>query len=425
LPEIPVEGTDHEVVNLLNGFRQSVIDDPSDAGKWGALGEAFLANEFTAEALACLRRAQQLDEQSSRWPYLVGVTLEKTSPDESITCLRKAIANGGLRGPYLSAVRLRLAEGLARREEFGEARPLFEEERTRNVYPARAAYGLATTLLAAGDYSGCVRALEAVRGNEQARKKAASLMALAYRFLGAEDRAEQWQKQARAYPDDAPWIDPFAADSAAYIVGRRLRFQSANVLEQMGRLREAGELLAALAEDYPDARSYSALGFNLLLQQRNEEAGQAFRRTLALDPMHFSANYHLGLVLFRKAEKMEAGDHHQEALPLLREAVDRFTVALEEKPDHSNAHLLLGRSLGFLGHKEEEIAHLQRAVDVWSDNYDAHYYLGLALAEAAQKDAAIQHLREAQRLAPSGDDNASRALERIQKEEKTGTGPGQ
>src|ERR1700752_4930448 len=90
-----------------------------------------------------------------------------------------------------------------------------------------------------------------------------------------------------------------------------------------------------------------------------------------------------------------------------RSAAENARQALERKPDHGLASMILGLCLARLGQQEEALRYLRQAVQCRPDAVEPALYLGQTLAEQGRVKEAWICLEQAQRLA-SADDSRPR-----------------
>src|SRR5712692_10313212 len=70
-PPIPAGLTDPPARKVVEDKRQAVLAARRSGKAWGELGMAFHAHDAAAEAVACYRRAMDLDPKDARWPFLL------------------------------------------------------------------------------------------------------------------------------------------------------------------------------------------------------------------------------------------------------------------------------------------------------------------------------------------------------------------
>jgi tetratricopeptide (TPR) repeat protein len=110
---------------------------------------------------------------------------------------------------------------------------------------------------------------------------------------------------------------------------------------------------------------------------RWEDAIEAYRRVVAVDPSYAAAWNNLGLLLHRLGRQDEA-----------RQA---YMAALEQDPNCCEAAYNLGALSEDGGDTDEAIRCYRRALTLSPDFADAHFNLAGALARAGQSAAAVEH----------------------------------
>jgi tetratricopeptide (TPR) repeat protein len=134
---------------------------------------------------------------------------------------------------------------------------------------------------------------------------------------------------------------------------------------------------ARLRADELDAEQWFDLGLELEVTSP-EEARDAYRRALELDPVHLDTRVNLGRLL------QEAGRHE--------EAAAHYRAILEGHPDHATAWFNLGVALEDLGRTRDAIKAYQEAIRVDRKMADAYYNLARLYVLAGKKAAALRYL---------------------------------
>ncbi len=115
-----------------------------------------------------------------------------------------------------------------------------------------------------------------------------------------------------------------------------------------------------------------------------DEARAAYQRAIELDPDHSDAHVNLGRML------------HEEGAPLA--AQQHYRRALETDPRHPTAAFNLGVALEDLGRLNEARNAYMRALELDPDNADAHYNVAGLYERRGDKAGALRHLKEYRRL---------------------------
>jgi tetratricopeptide (TPR) repeat protein len=119
-----------------------------------------------------------------------------------------------------------------------------------------------------------------------------------------------------------------------------------------------------------------------------DQAREAYRRALELEPDHADALVNLGRLL------------HAAGAPAVAEA--HYRRALEARPDDETAVFNLAVVLEDQGRLDEALAAYERAVTIDATCADAHYNAALLYEKRGNQAAALQHLNAYRRLVRAG-----------------------
>jgi tetratricopeptide (TPR) repeat protein len=136
----------------------------------------------------------------------------------------------------------------------------------------------------------------------------------------------------------------------------------------------------------PQAAIYNDLGFVLERQGMPEDAAEAYRKALELDPESASAHYNLGASLARSGEYAEAEGHLRAAL---------------EKSPNTQTYTGLGFVLWQQGRVDEAVANLRAAIEADPKNAAAYDTLGTILVQQGKLEEAASTYRLLLRNQPS------------------------
>jgi tetratricopeptide (TPR) repeat protein len=137
------------------------------------------------------------------------------------------------------------------------------------------------------------------------------------------------------------------------------------------------------AADDRSARDWFNRGCDLE-EKSADQAIEAYRKSLAMDPTLGEAHINLGR-LCHNAGMIEESERH-------------YRAAMELSPEDATPHFNLGLLLEDLKRPAEAARCYQTALDKDPDFADAHYNLGLVLDALGKKKEAFSHLRTARNL---------------------------
>lgn len=298
----------------------------------------------------------------------------------------------------------------------------------------------AQTMMTQGQYEEALIMIKPYLAKHDTDGLALQVAGQAYRRTGQLDKAVELFRKAtklRFEPEEAYaglamslyMLDKLDEAEAAAKQGLKLDPTCANALLVLGMVRgdqerdeEAMQLFKRVLEKSRgtyDANAHFCMYRLHLARGRVDEARQALEKVLAVSPNHSEAiramammadseaNREATIARLRKAVEtrsspqlllelgrleFEQGDHEA--------ASKTLSQVLRTRPDNSNAHYLLARSLQALGRQDKVMFHLTEAVRLDPSNHDAVSALGLALAGAGRLQEAHKHLKDAARMAP-------------------------
>ena len=170
----------------------------------------------------------------------------------------------------------------------------------------------------------------------------------------------------------------------------------------------------------PGAAGYNNLSNAYYKQSRVDDAINAARKALELEPGLGVADYNLGNLYAGQGQFDLAKKYFQEAIRLypnyaeartnfgqliaergdLETGIQYFRKAIELNPSIGRAHLNLGVALAKQGRLDEAIAPLQKAAQLKPDSPEASYYLGSVYAAQNRYADAAQSFNQALRIQP-------------------------
>lgn len=143
---------------------------------------------------------------------------------------------------------------------------------------------------------------------------------------------------------------------------------------------------AAAATNRRDVNSddWFRMGLDLEMVNEIEQAKNAYRRTLSLQPNHADAHVNLGRLLQVEGRIKEAERH--------------YTAALELVPNHVNALFNLAYALEERKRFDDAIAAYKKALRIDPDFADAHFHLARLFERAGRHQSALRHIARYQSL---------------------------
>jgi tetratricopeptide (TPR) repeat protein len=430
-PQIPLEGIEREVAEVIELQRKRLAEEPGSGKAWGQLGRSLLANDVHPDiSLVCFQEAARLEPKEPRWPHFsAGLLLNQSKRAEAAALLRRAVALGEEAGETNPAPRLLLAETLAGLGRSEEAEKHFRQALALDPDDLRAHFNLGVLALERGELGPCRAHLERCLASPQARKKAAALLATVCARLEDKASAERYSRMAENLPKDLNWSDRFLAENVPFVKRKRERYRVGEQLEAEGKYAEAADLMKGLVEAYPkDHLPHLILG-RLYAQMGQFQLGEQYLlKARELAPDKIQAHYLLGLVHFKWGSVLWEKGGREKAKALLERSVRSSRRALALRPDYGFAHMCLGRSLAYLGRRGEALAEAREAVKCNPEYADNHLFLGQMLLEENHLGEARRSLEQARLLAPPKDSRAELALKELSAREakqgaKKGDGP--
>jgi len=181
---------------------------------------------------------------------------------------------------------------------------------------------------------------------------------------------------------------------------------------------EAYKLVLRIEPDYPTA--YYNLGVTYRELGRYNEAVEAYKQTILIQPDDAGAHYNLGEAYVKLGRYNEAVEAYKQAIRInpdyaaaylnlgvaygklgrYNEAVEAYKQAIRIKADHANAHYNLGVAYGKLGRYNEEVEAYKQAIRIQPDHAEAYQNLGLAYGELGRYNEEVEAYKQAIRINP-------------------------
>ena len=162
-----------------------------------------------------------------------------------------------------------------------------------------------------------------------------------------------------------------------------LDFDVATLAQRAAPLARRRAAAARRVQEDLDAEQWFALGLELEVSEA-DEARDAYRRALELDPHHADAHVNLGRLLV-EADRAEEAETH-------------FRAAVADHPGHATAWFNLGIALEDRRRPNDAVKAYEQALVADRRLADAYFNLARLYEQAGKKAAALRHLSIYRRL---------------------------
>jgi len=143
-----------------------------------------------------------------------------------------------------------------------------------------------------------------------------------------------------------------------------------------------------------DARALFDRGREAYKENRDEEAAEAFKEAVRLEPDFAEAHYRLGLALHAAGQREESEKSFERAAEL-------FEKVVKKEPKDSEAHFYLGLALGRLGKHDDAVKAFKESIKHAPEEDDDRYYeLARAHFKVAQYKETIDACKKALEINP-------------------------
>jgi tetratricopeptide (TPR) repeat protein len=156
-----------------------------------------------------------------------------------------------------------------------------------------------------------------------------------------------------------------------------LDFDVATLAQRAAPLARRQAAAARRVEEDLDAAQWSALGVELEVSAP-DEARDAYRRALELDPHHADAHVNLGRLLVEAGRAEEAETH--------------FRAVVADQPDHATAWFNLGIALEDRRRPNDAVKAYEQAIACDRRLADAYFNLARLYEQAGKRAAALRNL---------------------------------
>lgn len=363
---------------------------------YGELGMTYQAQSLVPPAEAAYTNARALAPGDKRWPYLLGHLYNDSSRmPEAIGAFEAALAIDGHDSPIL----LSLAEAYLQHGDFDKARAMYRRlGADRDAGPAALA-GLGKVALATHDYREAVQDLEGALKLVPGASRLRQPLAMAYRELGDQPRAEQNLRLFQVGGMEPGIVDPMAEGLDSKVAASRTLVRRGQRLGRAGRFDLAEPAFrAAVQADPTNADAIANLGISLANLGRLDEAQRRLQESLSIDDSSAVAHLSLGVVLDRQGQDQPA--------------MKQYQAALDHDPDNAQARVYLADAKMRSGRVDEAVALYREAFERSPGSLRIRLSLAMACVKGGRFGEARKTL-EAALAAQPGDPEAINALARL------------
>lgn len=332
------------------------------------------AHEQTDAASVCYEQLTQLAADRFEPPYLAAVVYKQAG--RSREALRKLETAMTIRPDYLPALVMQ-AELFTEDGRAAEARRAYESILQQNASLAPAHYGLGRALTALDDVTAAAEAYRKAAQILPSYGAAHYAAAQAFRKLGRTREAEFHQHMFEKAPKVIDVIpDSILAHVHSRNAGGQYHIQRSLALETAGRLEEAAEAnRRALELDPRLTQAHVNLISIYGRLRRVDDAARHYREAVANDSKSAEAHYNYGVML------TAAGQYVQ--------AKQAFRRAIDANPKHADAHNNYAFLIESEGRLDEAQRHYEAAISIAPTHPLANYHMGRLLIGRKQPRKAI------------------------------------
>lgn len=349
---------------------------------YGDVGKLLMAGEYLDAAETYYLNAQAMVPSDMRWPYYLGHLYKARGAfAKSVVSFERVLQlrpNDVATMVWLSEVHL--ADG---RPEAAD--PLLTKALSLEPRSVLARFGLGRAALAKQDYGVAVKHLEeALALNTQAVSIHYPL-AMAYRGLGEEEKAEAHLRQRGDFeilPADPLMqeLKEILQSAISYEIRGTRALDTGDWAAAVGHFRKGLELAPAS----PSLRH--KLGTALFLTGDARAAQEQFEQVVRVSPHYAKAHYSLGVL-------METSGRNQEA-------IDRFSAAVRSEPNYIEARVRLAGVLQRAGRLQESLSHYDHVLKINPRVPGASAGYSMTLVRLRRYQEARDWLRDAAKVYP-------------------------
>ena len=322
------------------------------ADAYGAMGMLLMAAEYREQAEACLLNAEALAPDVVKWSYYLAHLYKARGENAKSAAAFERVLE---LQPHFVGALVWLGYALLDQGRPGAAQPLFERAVATEPKSTASLVGLGKAALARSDYAAAVGHLERALAIDPGEAAIHYPLAMAYRGLGQQDKAEAHMRLRRA-----------------------------------GTIRPSDPLMLELDTILESPVAYEVRGANALDARDFTAAAKYFRRGIDLAPDEPSLHHKLGTALYLSGDA--------------RGAAHEFAEALRLSPGFAKAHYSLGVMLAGDGRIADSLRHLKEAVHADPAYAEARVRLGDLLRRSGRAAESLSQYTEASTLDPRASD---------------------
>lgn len=403
---IPAEINDLEVRGVIEKAKTELIARPT-AANWGYLGMVLSSHQYDSEALLCFREAHERDPGDSRWPFLLGLSLNRRDPNQGLDFLEKAFQSNTWPN-YQFGIGITLVEKLLEQDRFDEAKKYLEKIKSEGGDRDRYQMCQAWMALHHGDNDLAEELFSRIQKNPCARYRATAQLATLARLANQPDKAAQYEKDLLQIPLDKEWPDPLFHEIINLRVGKAARENRIKLLEEKQQFREAASLYLKELESDRSINNLMGAGQNLMLGNQFAQAEKLFQEILQGDPQNARARHFLAMCFYGSAlAKQKKNGNAREIEAEFLECEKQAALAIQNKPNLAHAYQMQALALKNLQRPQEAIVVLKEGLRHRPETFDLRYSLAELLFEQKKLDEA----REEIMLAIGADHKNPKALQ--------------
>jgi len=324
LPPVPVvemKGFEPAVKNALERARaqfDAIAVQRPDRHRlgeaYGDLGMVYHAQDLVAPAAVAYANAHQLAPDDKRWPYLLGHLYNDAARlPEAIASFEQALAKHPGDAPTLLA----LGQAYLQSGAFDQAEATYQRLNAIPNAQAAAMAGLGKVALARRNYALAVERLEQAVKLAPDATKLQQPLAMAYRGLGDNAKAEAHLRLFSLDGYEPAVDDPIADALSDKVAASRVLVRRGQRAGKSGRFDLAEKAFrAAVNADPNDAEAIANLGISLANLGRLDEAETQWTQALRKDDTIAVAHLSLGVVYDRKGRDAAAIEQYATTLRL-------------------------------------------------------------------------------------------------------------